>query len=163
MRYRFCVFMENLVRPNGRRVVGLAAVLLSIVMAVVVGLGWPGGTAYAAPPQQEPTPTTLLAFKWYDADGDGSYDSDEKPIGDWQLCRADNDCKKTDTNGFAVWTGLPPVDSYIISETLPAGWATSTPLTQTGYAYAGALSGTPGPTYASIALNDDKNTVIDVA
>ncbi len=162
MRYRLCVFMENLVRPNGRRVVGLAAVLLSIVMAVVVGLGWPGGTAYAAPPQQEPTPTTLLAFKWYDADGDGNYDSDEEPIGGWRLCRADNDCKDTDNNGFAVWTGLQ-VGRYIISETLPPGWATSTPLTQTGYAYAGALSGDPGPTYARIALNDGKNTVIDVA
>jgi hypothetical protein len=52
--------MENLVRPNGRRVVGLVAVLLPILMAVVLGLGWPGGTAYAAPPQQEPTATPTV-------------------------------------------------------------------------------------------------------
>ncbi|MGQ9786373.1 MAG: SdrD B-like domain-containing protein, partial [Anaerolineae bacterium] len=106
--------------------------------------------------------TTLLAFKWNDTDGDGTYDSDEEPIKDWRLCLEDDGCKNTDEYGFARWDDLS-IGTHTVYETLPEGWANSTPLTQTGYAYAATLSGEPGPTYARISLNDDKNTIIDVA
>ncbi|MGC8879601.1 MAG: SdrD B-like domain-containing protein [Anaerolineae bacterium] len=106
--------------------------------------------------------TTLLAFKWEDTDYYGNYDPGENPIAGWTLCLEGDDCKQTNDSGFAQWDNLS-IGKYNVYETLPEGWASSTPLTQTGYAYAAALSGSPGPTYASIPLNDNKNTVIDVA
>ena len=103
----------------------------------------------------------ITAFKYYDENNNGEYDDNDYGLENWEICleSADNGnpiCKMTDETGLVNFEALP-AGTYVVSETLQAGWTNTDPGTfptskevtvqegEQGYVEFGNWKSTPPP------------------
>ncbi|MCI0497320.1 MAG: hypothetical protein L0Z54_03390, partial [Thermoplasmata archaeon] len=74
--------------------------------------------------------SVISGYKWYDADGDGTWDTDESALSDWTIHLTGTDTygkivdrfQVTDSSGFYRFAGIVK-GNYTVHEELKTGWA----------------------------------------
>ncbi len=163
----------NMLKPNDSTTCTKVATVITDVTNIGTATGNPTNEEGTTLPGDKPSDSddavvkvvppqgNLYAFKFYDADRDGVYDPGEIPIAGWQICVAGVGCANTNDDGFATWN--LPAGTYTITETLPPGWANSTPITQTAVVTTSGGSGVPGPISTTITLSDNVSSTYRVS
>ena len=110
---------------------------------------------------QEPEEADLSVYKFYDANANGEWDSDEQPIFGWLMTVNDSGGGSgagltQSPDGIVSFTGLDPALTYSVTEGLGGGtWHQSASIIN------GTPTGTPTNPVTGLTLTVDVNTIVE--